>query len=283
MDKSDLSPVQERLLEMLIWFHTFCLEHQLRYYAVGGTMLGAVRHGGFIPWDDDLDVALPRKDYERFCELMQKVTGPYRAETVRMGHKDYLFPHAKLFDTRTTLIERKRVPVRRGVYVELFPLDGAGDTKEEAEQYFRPISVRLDFLATRVCAVRKGRPPVKNAAILASRLLPSFLYDENKKMIAIDDSCRSRDFDTCVYVANMYGIKRFREIMPRAYFGKPVLYAFEDTQIYGVEEPENYLKQLFGNWREYPPVEEQKTHHEYSFCDLEHSWLEQEQKMHQEI
>lgn len=69
-DNTDL--LKKKLTEMLGWFHEFCVTHGLRYYALSGTMLGAVRHGGFIPWDDDIDVGMPRRDFERLSELLSK-------------------------------------------------------------------------------------------------------------------------------------------------------------------------------------------------------------------
>ena len=72
-----LSPVQTKLLEMLGWLHRYCHEHGLRYYIVGGSMLGAVRHGGFIPWDDDIDVVLPRPDYDRLLSTFTEKTDHY--------------------------------------------------------------------------------------------------------------------------------------------------------------------------------------------------------------
>lgn len=70
MAEKNLSPLQVRLLEMMKWFHQFRVEHNLRYFCLGGTMLGAQRHHGFIPWDDDIDVGLPRSDYEKLMELI---------------------------------------------------------------------------------------------------------------------------------------------------------------------------------------------------------------------
>ena len=71
-----MTELQERLLRLLKWYHEFCVANDLKYYAIGGTALGAVRHGGFIPWDDDVDVGMPRPDYERFKELAnEKING----------------------------------------------------------------------------------------------------------------------------------------------------------------------------------------------------------------
>ena len=71
MNKHELTPLQNKLLEMLRWFDQFCRDNDLDYYLLGGTMLGAVRHQGFIPWDDDIDVGLYREDYEKFLILMK--------------------------------------------------------------------------------------------------------------------------------------------------------------------------------------------------------------------
>ena len=84
------SELQKKLLPMLGWFHDFCVAHDLRYYVLGGTMLGAVRHQGFIPWDDDIDVGMPRKDYEIFMKLCEdKVFGNYTVESIRKLVKKY--------------------------------------------------------------------------------------------------------------------------------------------------------------------------------------------------
>ncbi|MDE6558154.1 MAG: LicD family protein, partial [Clostridia bacterium] len=87
-----MSELQQRLLDMLKWFHAFCVEHNLRYYALGGTLLGAVRHKGFIPWDDDIDVGMPRKDYNRFIKLMKNADGQsvFRLETP-LENKDFVY------------------------------------------------------------------------------------------------------------------------------------------------------------------------------------------------
>ena len=96
MSKSKLTPLQQELLNMLKWFDGFCRDNNLQYFAVGGTLLGAVRHNGFIPWDDDIDVAMPRPDYDRLAELMgSKIFDHYILETQKSKKADYCYPYYK--------------------------------------------------------------------------------------------------------------------------------------------------------------------------------------------
>ena len=82
MENRKLTGLQQSLLDMLKWFHGFCVDHELKYYLLYGTMLGAARHQGFIPWDDDVDVGMPRKDYERLCSILgDKKDSHYMLET----------------------------------------------------------------------------------------------------------------------------------------------------------------------------------------------------------
>ena len=127
----DSVEIKEILLKMLGWFHNFCEENNLRYFAVGGTLLGAVRHKGFIPWDDDVDVGMPRADFEKLEKLIgNKENGRYYFETPSSDRKGYYYAYGKLFDTTTTLVENLRDKLPMGVYIDVFPFDGVGETKE---------------------------------------------------------------------------------------------------------------------------------------------------------
>ena len=115
---------QEKLLKILSWFHEYCGRYDLRYYVLGGTMLGAVRHNGFIPWDDDIDVGMPRSDYERLRELSKSIKnqGNYLIEFPGEDNPEYSYFAAKVYDTSTTLIEKQRKPIKRGIYLDVFAL-----------------------------------------------------------------------------------------------------------------------------------------------------------------
>ena len=272
---SGLNEMQIMMLDMIKWFHSFCLNNNIKYYVVGGTMLGAVRHKGFIPWDDDIDIGIPRKDYDRLVkdkDLLFKNEKRYFLESYLDENRDFEYPFAKLYDTQTTLVENCRCHTKRGIYIDVFPLDGIGSTKEEALLNFSPIQKRVNFLNTRICEIRKSRKFYKNIAILIARLIPNFILSNHKLIDNINSLCSKRDFDNSVYVGNLLGNWAKKEIMPKAYFGEPTLYDFEDTKVYGPEDFDNYLRNVYNDWRKLPPVEKQVSHHDFIYMNLHESY-----------
>ena len=274
---NELSPLQSKLLEMLKWFDAFCRAHRLRYYAVGGTLLGAVRHGGFIPWDDDIDVAMPRPDYERLAALIgDSTTEHYYLETVHSKDASYCYPYFKLYDTETTLTENKRRKLRRGVFLDVFPLDGIGSDYEKGMRHFDRLQAKYNFYLTRVGGFRKGRSIYKNCAVFLSRLIPKFLVDDEKLRVELDALCRSCDFETSEWVGNLLGAWRKREIVKRDVIGEPKDYAFENMQVLGVEDYDAYLTHIYGDWKQLPPEEKRVSHHDFLEFDLHRSYLAKE-------
>lgn len=259
------------LTQMLGWFHTYCTEHNLRYYILGGTMLGAMRHGGFIPWDDDIDVGMPRKDYEILIEQLHTRHGDYIVESPRYHQGKIITPYAKLYHMGTTLIEKSKYRIKKGIYIDIFPLDGFGDSIQDSKKYLKKIFFWANLLSTRICVPRKGRSALKNAAAIAGTLLP---VPVEKLVRKIDRMSKVRDFDEFSYCGNAASPYRTKSIMPREYFGTPVLYPFEDIVVCGVEKPEEYLSYQYGNWNQLPPEEQRISRHEYELLDLNRSYSE---------
>ena len=114
-NKYDIRALQLKVLDILLAVDKVCREHHLRYYIMAGTLIGAVRHKGFIPWDDDLDIGMPRKDYEIFMEKSKDLLPDYLEAIYWKNDPDYPLSFAKIQDARTTLIERKHLKYKGGI------------------------------------------------------------------------------------------------------------------------------------------------------------------------
>lgn len=274
MKNTNLSDLQQRLLDMLKWFHAFCIEHDLKYYLLYGSMLGAARHQGFIPWDDDVDVGMPREDYDKLCVLLsERLVDNYILETPYSAAKEYCFPIAKLYDTRTTLIENKRYQVKRGIFIDVFPLDGIGNSLEESKKNYKEIEKKYHFLLTRMCGIRKGRKLYKNIAVMLMRCVPQFVVNDKKLLRNLDRLCAARGYEDNKYVASLLGAYGSREIVSKDIIGVPTLYKFEDTLVYGVEDYEKYLTLLYKDWEKLPPAEKRGTHHDFVSLSLDEPFI----------
>lgn len=261
---NDLRALQKKLLEVMIIFHKICQENDIKYYMLGGTQLGAVRHKGFIPWDDDIDVGIPREDYEKFI----KISSENLPNGIELAHykKDKKFPYgfSKLYDTKTTLVEENNTKegIIGGIYIDVFPLDGIGNTYKEAHKNFQKIDFLRRVLYYNTAKV-KTKNPIKKLANICFRFLNTY-----KIISKINNKAEKYDFNSSDYVVNTYGAWRFKEISKKDVFGNPTLYDFEGHKFYGVEKYDEYLTSLYGNYNELPPEEKRKSHHHIRYLNL---------------
>lgn len=143
-----LAEHQRILYDILYCVDEFCRQHQIRYFLVGGSLLGAVRHGGIIPWDDDIDIGMERSEYERFLQIFQQDTIEGYELLLPGKTKDYYCPFAKIAKTGTLQTEPTLIVPKEGIgiNIDIFPQDGLpGNTKGEAENYH--LSFRQSFQA----------------------------------------------------------------------------------------------------------------------------------------
>ena len=132
-----MNDLQKKELELFKAFARVCEKHGLRYFLVGGSALGAIRHKGFIPWDDDIDVGMPRKDYDKFMELQSEFEGtPYFIQNYKTD-PCYVYNYGKLRDSSTTFIEYtyKNHRINHGVWVDIFPIDGFSKEMKPREKF----------------------------------------------------------------------------------------------------------------------------------------------------
>lgn len=255
--------IQGRLLAMMKRFHDVCQEENIEYYMNSGTMLGAIRHKGFIPWDDDVDLGLFRNEYERLVSLPQSVWLPDYELVTFHNKKGYPYCFAKLYDKNSTLVEKGYSNYVGGVYLDIFPHDGAGNSLITSKARYYMNFARYWLLIYRLIPEKK-KNPVKRLLQAWAHQRPVRAWQE-----ALEESIKALDTNDCRYVSNFIGRHRTREVFPKEFFGTPTLYEFEDSSFFGPEMADEYLTWLYGDYMKLPPKGEQDINHPAEFIDLE--------------
>ena len=249
-------------LDLLRQFISVCRELDLTYYVLGGTLLGAVRHQGFIPWDDDIDVGMPRKDYEILLRLgQQHLPADYFLQSFE-SDPEYPANFAKLRKSTTTFVESsmKNCSINHGIYIDIFPLDYYPDQKEkifDAKKLMMTLRISDAFSTS-------GMKPATKLLRLFSRILYPTISGAVKKREAlftsVTDGCR---------IANHCGAWGKKEIMPAQWYGQPVQLNFEGICVNAPGCYHQWLTQVYGDYMQLPPEEKRVPHHFVAAFDTE--------------
>ncbi len=262
-----LRELQMTELEMMLEFDRVCRENGIPYSMDGGTMLGAVRHKGFIPWDDDMDVMMLREDYEKF----RKAAGQLNPEICFwQDHEtdpEYRWGYGKLRRTGTTFVRagQEHIKCKTGVYVDVLPLDDV--PKSLVGQIFFDFYC---FVLRKVLWSEVGKYSEKNpfkrvCYRLLSHIHPDFIFrlcKRSEKKSRNDSVNRVRVMTLPTYGKYYVKDNPFCERygMTKEWLRKLVRYEFEGVQLLGVENYEAYLTHLYGDYMKLPPVEERCSH-----------------------
>ena len=258
----DIKTLQARLVPMLECIDKVCREHHLRYYLWAGTMLGAVRHKGFIPWDDDMDICMPRPDYDLLLahchEWMPapfEVVGPH-------NRSDYPYPFAKVEDSSTTVLERPDFNFPEGIYVDIIPIDDIPSDKAVATKHLKKYKFWRHLLFFR------GRDPFKHGKGPRSwwPLLIHKMYSLQQLQDKVQRLMTQYKFDDCEQVIDYDSV--FRGIVAKKILGEPKEYEFEGKKFLGVSDAHQYLTEMYGDYMTPPPKEKQIQHNFY-YINLE--------------
>lgn len=264
MREITLSEQKQIMLDLLKEFDRFCVNHELSYYLTGGTLLGAVRHKGYIPWDDDIDVGMPRKDYETFAKIYNSARINKEYEFISFHQDPDLYVSSgKLVDTRTLMEEAVDCDVRLGVYLDVFPLDNLGNTEEEAKKMTEDalkIRRKLDVQNWKIIPERKW---YLNAIIWAVKTASP--KGKRRKLIMEQDLLckRYQGGELTTYVGYPCAAMK-QELLRGEWFKTYEIVPFEDAEFRIPVGYRDCLNVFYGtNYMELPPLAKQKTHHAY--------------------
>ena len=256
----DIKECHSHLLEIATCFDQLCTAHQIPYYMLGGTMLGAIRHKGFIPWDDDMDFGIPRPFFDRFIEIAEKELPQQYSLLTRQNSPAIPKGLIKIQLKGSKLIEKvfeaQKPDFYNGIAIDIFPLDGCDSTSWLDRLRIKYIFMLIRVHEGRFCSldIRKG---VKKLAAAIIKALP---LNDKRLADCIDQLIQSWNYETSPMLSNCYGHWKEREIIYKQVFGQPKHYAFGTLSLYGVSDADSYLKQLYGNYMLLPPKEQQLTH-----------------------
>ena len=272
MEETLLKRLQKIEFETLRLFINICNKYELRYFMLGGSCLGAVRHSGFIPWDDDIDVGMPRKDYNKFLDIAQSEFPENIFLQTMNTDIGYSMCFAKLRNSDTTFIESsvKNFNINHGVYIDVFPLDGITDDKRKLKKYLFKRRILQRAKGKYYLHTKEKSNSFKSRVgdIICRVLFPklrNILKAEEKLMLKYD-------YDECNLVFNYCGAWGEKEISPKEWFGTGKDAEFEDLTVTIPQNSDAYLTKLYGDYMSLPPVEKRGGHHYCEVIDLEKSY-----------
>ena len=261
-NQNSLNEVQLASKEVVEELLKVCQENHIRYFALGGTLLGCVRHKGFIPWDDDIDLGFPREDYERLLKILEKNRFQLTTYETDPTHISYF---AKLTTDSVKVIKhRGEHDVELAVWVDLFPLDGMPKNAFQRKIYIKRVMFQkllYKFSLIDNVMYDKHRGKMHNFLIWFGKTLRLHKILNYKHVLnRIDKLLKKYPYEDSEYVANLMGAWSQKEIFPKAYYDDAVLYPFEDIYLNAPKAYDAILTQMYGDYMT-PPAQDNRDHH----------------------
>lgn len=248
----ELAEIKKIELDILIYIDEICRKNHLKYYIGYGTLIGAIRHKGFIPWDDDIDIIMPRPDYIKIMKIMQKENGRYKFISIENSKNDYNYPFAKVIDSNTKMVEEWRPNKEElGIYVDVFPLDGLGNSISEAQNSAKKYLKNRDrilYLET----VRKDGIKGRFLNLIGRKNINRYILMIAKRYNAYKTQ----------YVGSMMAWDE-REVVERKVYGKGVEVEFENHKFFAPDNYDFILKKWYGDYMMLPSEKDRKPHHPF--------------------
>lgn len=259
LNLDEIKKIQIIILDEVV---KFCNQEKLSYFLGYGTLLGAIRHNGYIPWDDDIDLIMPRPDYEIFIHTFNDKSLEFKVYS-HFTEQDYYLPFAKVSYEKTRLIEQTDISFDNiGVNIDIFPLDGCGNDKKEVTMLMKKIRIFRNILTIKSVSIDSKRALHKNLILLLGKIA---LKPINYRKIVNKISKYSMKFKfiTSEWVGCLvwnYGVK---EIMKKEIFMNQTYIEFEGKNYLSPLDFNTYLSCLYSDYLTLPPIAKRVTHHKY--------------------
>ena len=269
---AQLKLLQEIELENLRMLMEICEKNHLRYYLIGGSLLGAMRHKGFIPWDDDIDVGLPRPDYNRFVQIAKSYLPDHMDIKTMTSDPNYNCYFTRLINNKKKIYwDHGQYTAVIGVWMDVFPLDGLPENPLLRKlQVFRVKLNKALYKFTQIDYVSTNRTnrPISERVLIRFAQLTRIgkLMNADKRLKKLDRALQRYDYDTSAYAWNFSGCYGKREIVPHIQLGGSRTAQFEGMQVSIPEAAEDYLTSIYGDYMKLPP-EDQRRSHEVRFAE----------------
>lgn len=264
--KPDLKKLQDVELAMLKEVVRICEKYNLIYYLSAGTFLGAVRHKGFIPWDDDADIRMPRPDYEKLLEVLQgELKSPYIVKHFFVDqsvHRYYL----RINDPRVKLTRNHSITGEiSNAWLDIFPLDGMPKNNihnrcRQLHLLYRRMWLQISVF-DEIITLEKKRKWYEELIIAIVMHTPiQYMVSYEKMWIKLDNAMKAYPVDDAEYYVNFMGMYKFKDMIPKSIYGSGAKYQFEDGFYNGPEDYDTFLKHLYGDYMKLPPIETRNKH-----------------------
>lgn len=257
---------QERQLDILKEVIALCNEHDIKFFLIGGSVIGTVRHKGFIPWDDDIDVGMLRKDYDKFVEIAGKQwCGQIQIKNYKTT-KDFYQCLTHAVDTTIDVLDEERiVPQKTHIWIDINPIDGFPKNALHRKWHWLVLRMIKNFIVLSKLEVlldlNKKREWKEKIALAILRKINIFKLLDTKSLIGLLERKLRKYGEDSDYYGNFLGRYGYKEIMPSLYFKEIIMRDFEGIKVPIMKEYDKYLRKLYGDYNKLPPKEEQINRH----------------------
>lgn len=274
LDKNTAEKYKSCLIRLFERFIAFCDDNSICYYCAGGTTIGAIRHHGFIPWDDDIDLFMMRKDYNRLLKLKKELQARgIGLEGIQCSNQFAVF--LKIWDINTAMWELEEIPFVYGVFIDIFPLDYTDDSPELFLKKYKKrrrlclyyqLSLMRFSISTFLCRLRQKDYKFVTKGLL-SLFFPNWISGRIRNRILKEDVKEQKDFGA--YLASYYGDYWEREYYKAEWFKDYKLVDFESLKVKIPVGYHEYLTQNYHDYMKLPPLEKQVSHHYHYYLNLD--------------